>query len=577
MLYNKFVPNKGSLIAILKSCGALRQTQLGEAFHSLVMKVGLAFDLFVQTGLVDFYGKVGNLRSARGVFDEMTDGDVVASNAMITALGMSGYVDDARVLFDKMTERDSTSWNAMMTSYCKSGDVDSARIMFDSNPTKDVVSWNAMIDGYCKSNQLIAAKELFTQMGSTKNSVTWNTIISGLVQHGEFGSAVSTFKEMQARNVRPTEVTMVSLLSACAHLGALNMGEWIHTYIRRNRLKLDVALGNALIDMYCKCGAIEPARDVFYALPCKNIFCWNSMIVGLGMHGYGEEAMNVFNMMEREVVRPDGVTFVGLLSACSHSGLVSAGKEYFSQMRGFYGVEPQVEHYGCMVDLLGRAGHLKEALELIKAMPMKPNSVVLGGLLRACQIHKDAKLSEQVTQQLLELDPSDSGNYVFLSNQYASLKRWGDVDVCRKLMMDRRVRKTPGFCSVEVGGIIHEFVAGDTSHPQFSEITAFLTEIAKELSVRGHKPDTTSVLHDIEEEDKESAIGFHSERIAVAFAIMSTPPGKEIRVMKNLRTCDDCHSALKLMSMIYKRYVIVRDRNRFHHFKNGSCSCRDYW
>lgn len=434
-----------------------------------------------------------------------------------------------------------------------------------------------MIDGYCKRNQLIAAQDLFDRMGLAKNAVTWNTMISACVRYEDFGRAITTFQKMQAEGVKPTEVTMVSLLSACANLGALDMGEWIHGYVRRKNLKVDLVLGNALIDMYSKCGSMQDALDVFHSLPMKNIFCWNSIIVGLGMNGHGEEAIDTFNVMEKEGMKPDGVTFVGLLSGCSHSGLVSLGRKYFSQMLETYGVKPGIEHYGCMVDLFGRAGLLKEALELIRTMQVKPNAVVWGSLLRACQTHKDTNVGEQVTQHLLDLDPSDGGNYVFLSNLYASLNRWDDVDRCRKLMTDMGVRKTPGCSSIEVDNIVHEFVAGDTSHPQFPHINAFLDEIAKQLQGHGHDTDTTSVLHDIENEEKENTVRYHSERIAIAFGLMNSPPGKTIRVVKNLRTCSDCHSAIKLISKVYRREITVRDRKRFHHFRNGSCSCKDYW
>ncbi|KAM7527591.1 hypothetical protein LguiB_031001 [Lonicera macranthoides] len=465
----------------------------------------------------------------------------------------------------------------MITCYCKLGNIDSAQLMFDQNPVKDVVSWNAMMDGYCKSGQLMSAEELFTRMGAAKNFVTWNTMIAGYVHCREFGRALNVFQQMQAERVKPTEVTMVSLLSACAHLGALDMGGWIHAYIKRNRYKIDVVLGNALIDMYCKCGSIEAALDVFHGLHVKNIFCWNSIIVGLGMHGYGKEAIDMFISMVKEGIKPDGVTFVGLLCACSHSGMITTGRRYFSQMHNIYGIEPGIEHYGCMVDLLGRSGHLEEALELIGTMRMKPNSMVWGSLLRACQMHKDTKVGEQVTERLLDLDPCDGGNYVFLSNLYASLNRWKDVDTCRKLMVETGVTKTPGCSSIEVDNIVHEFVAGDTSHPQFSQINAFLDEISKELREHGYESDRGAVLHDIEDEEKENAVRHHSERIAIAFGLMSTPPGKTIRVVKNLRSCSDCHSVIKLISKIFTREIIVRDKNRFHHFRDGFCSCNDYW
>ncbi|XXG60526.1 hypothetical protein AAC387_Pa04g2413 [Persea americana] len=576
MLLDNVKPDAMTFSSILRGCVTFSKISLGEAVHGLILKMGFVFDMFLQTGLLDFYGKAGDLTSAKQVFDEMPQRDVVANNAMIAVLSKCGHVTDAHNLFEKMPERNSASWNCMITCYCKLDDICSARTIFDKNPVKDVVSWNAMIDGYCKSGQIETARELFNRMGSAKNSVTWNTMIAGYVQCREFAKAVLMFQQMQVENVKPTEVTMVSLLSACAHLGALDMGRWIHAYIRHHNLKIDVVLGNALIDMYYKCGSIETALEVFHGLSRKNVYCWNSIITGLGMHGHGKEAIDAFLKMEEEMIRPDGVTFVGLLSGCSHSGLVSEGRQYFSQMIGVYGVEPGIEHYGCMVDLLGRAGFLEDALKLIETMPIKPNSIVWGSLLRACRVHRDTKLSEQVTQRLLELEPHDGGNYVFLSNVYASVNRWNDVEICRRMMTEKGVRKTPGCSSIEVNNVVHEFVVGDTSHPRFAQINAFLDEIVKELRDHGHEPDTASVLHDIDDEEKENAVRYHSEKIAIAFGLMSIRQGP-IRVVKNLRVCRDCHEATKLIAKLFRREIIVRDRNRFHHFRDGFCSCKDYW
>ncbi|KAL3517976.1 hypothetical protein ACH5RR_020565 [Cinchona calisaya] len=444
----QLVPSTTVYSLILRFCAGFDVAQFGKMFHCQMLMLGFESDVILQTGLLDFYAKVGDLVSARKVFVEMPERDVVANNAMIAAFSKYGHVEEAKKLFDSMPESDCCSWNSMITCYCKVGDVASARLVFDQSPRKDVISWNAMIDGHCKSGELMSAEELFVRMGAARNAVTWNTMITGYVHSQEFSRALNLFEKMKAENVMPTEVTMVSLLSACAYLGALEMGEWIHTFIRRKRLRVDVVLGNALIDMYWKCGGIEAALDVFHGLQVKNIFCWNSIIVGLGMYGYGKQAIDIFVSMEREGIKPDGITFVGLLSACSHSGLVPEGRSYFSQMRSFYGIEPAIEHYGCMVDLLGRSGFLEEALELVKTMPMQPNTVVWGSLFQACQMHKDTEIGEKVTQNLLELDAHDGANYVFLSNLYASLKRWNDVNVCRKSMMERGVHKSPGCSSL---------------------------------------------------------------------------------------------------------------------------------
>ncbi|KAK9065977.1 hypothetical protein SSX86_015379 [Deinandra increscens subsp. villosa] len=540
MLYSGLSPDESVLSMIIRSCAGFCAIRLGKALHCQIFKWNFKYDVVLQTGLLDFYAKVDDLKSARRVFDEMPERDIVANNAMISALSKHGFVEDAQNLFNSMQDKNSVTFNSMITCYSKIGDIHSARFIFDSNPVKDVVSWNAMIDGYCKVGNLSYAEELFNKIGGVKNSVTWNAMITGFVHCKEFRRALQLFKHMQDERVKPTEETR--LLTCIAN-----------------------------VEIY------RLALDVFDKLRVKNIYCWNSIIVGLAMHGYGNQAMDYFCRMVQEGMNPDGVTFIGLLCACSHSGLIPEGKLYFSQMQTVYGVEPGIEHYGCMVDLLGRSGQLKAALQLISSMPLKPNAVVWGSLLRSCHIHKDTKLGEQVTQRLLELDPRDGGNYVFLSNLYASLSRWKDVDSCRKLMTVSGVHKVPGCSSIEVDNVVHEFVAGDSSHPQFSQINAYLVEIGKKLKDEGYEPDTGSVFHDIDDEEKEGSVSYHSERIAVAFGLMNTCSGKVIRVVKNLRTCDDCHTVMKLISKVYTREIIMRDRNRFHHFRNGVCSCKDYW
>lgn len=577
MLFESVKPDSFTFSLILRQCVWFEADKVGGSVHCQIVKMGFEGDPFLQTGLVDFYGKVSDLDSAKRMFDKMSVRDVVAHNAMIYALSKSGCVDDARKLFETMPERSAASYNSIITCYCKHGDIDSAQSIFNRNPLKNVMTWNAMIDGYCKTEQLTQAQELFDQMGSTKNLVTWNTMISGCVQCREFLRAVSLFQQMQKEKVHPNEVTMVSLLSACAHLGAPEMGIWIHNYIKNHKIKIDVFVGNALVDMYCKCGDIRTALDVFHGLSTRNTYCWSSIIVGLGMHGYGREAIDAFRGMERDGIKPDRVTFIGLLCGCSHSGLVSKGRHYFSAMHSVYGIEPRIEHYGCMMDLLGRAGFLEEALHLIKSMPMKPNAIVLGSLLRACKIHKDTKTSECLTRILLELDPDDGGNYVFLSNVYVSMRRWDEAEICRKAMTEKGVQKIPGCSSIEVNNTVYEFVAGDTSHPYYLQINKFLAEITRKLMNLGYQPGAAHALHNIEEEEKENAIRYHSEKIAIVFGLMSIGQGKPIRIVKNLRVCDDCHSAIKLIAKIFEREIIVRDRNRFHHFQNGYCSCRDYW
>lgn len=274
---------------------------------------------------------------------------------------------------------------------------------------------------------------------------------------------------------------------------------------------------------------------------------------------------------------PTEITFVGVLYACSHCGMVDEGFNYFRMMKEEYGIVPRIEHYGCMIDLLGRAGLVKEAYEYINNMPMQPNAVIWRTLLGACTIHGHLALGETARAHIRELEPGHSGDYVLLSNLYASERRWSDVQKVRRTMLSDGVRKTPGYSIVELRNCIYEFTMGDRSHPQSEKIYTMLAEITNLLKPKGYVPHTENVLADIEEEEKENALSYHSEKIAIAFMILNTASGIPIRIWKNLRVCADCHLAIKLISKVYEREIVVRDRSRFHHFRDGSCSCRDYW
>jgi pentatricopeptide repeat protein len=309
----------------------------------------------------------------------------------------------------------------------------------------------------------------------------------------------------------------------------------------------------------------------------KDIVVWNAAISGLAMSGHVKAAFGLFGQMEKSGIEPDGNTFVGLLCACTHAGLVDEGRQYFNSMERVFTLTPEIEHYGCMVDLLGRAGFLDEAHQLVKSMPMEANAIVWGALLGGCRLHRDTQLVEVVLKKLIALEPWHSGNYVLLSNIYAASHKWEEAAKIRSIMSERGVKKIPGYSWIEVDGVVHQFLVGDTSHPLSEKIYAKLGELAKDLKAAGYVPTTDHVLFDIEEEEKEHFIGCHSEKLAVAFGLISTAPNDKILVVKNLRVCGDCHEAIKHISRIAGREIIVRDNNRFHCFTDGLCSCKDYW
>lgn len=420
------------------------------------------------------------------------------------------------------------------------------------------------------------ARNLFDEM-RCRDSASWSIIISGYAQNGMESEALALFREMQSEIVNMDVFTLASVVGICGRLGDLDLGKWVHSNIDQENMKVDVVLGTALVDMYSKCGSLDDALEVFHGMLERDVMAWSAMIGGYAINGYGQKALELFDSMKRVHVRPNSVTFTSVLFACSHSGLVDEGCRYFDSMQLEYGIIPQFEHYGCMVDLFCRAGLVTRAHDFIRKMPVKANAVLWRTLLTACKAHGYKELGEDIIREILELEPHGGNNYVLASNMYASLGRWSSVSDLRSQMKDKKVKKEHGWSSIEVDFVVHQFVMGDESHPETDEIYRMLDEMARKLRQEGHSATTTDVLHDIDDEEKEHALGLHSERLAIAYGLLRLPQESPIRIVKNLRVCRDCHSAIKLISAIYKRVIIVRDRVRFHHFREGKCSCNDYW
>ncbi|OVA13601.1 Pentatricopeptide repeat [Macleaya cordata] len=576
MLKSRATPNSFTFPFVIKACSHLAACKEGEQLHGFILKSGIDTDLFSVNGLIHMYGTCGKIDLARMLFDTSPERDLVSWNSMLSGYVNCGLLQEARNVFDEMPKRAVVSWNAMINGYIKCGEIDAARDLFDKMPTQNVESWNILIAGYAKCGRLESSRKIFNEMPE-KNVVSWSAMITAYAQGDHPKEALVLFDEMKNCNVKPNWKTIVSALSACAHLGALDRGKQIHRYVDQSKMKIDSIIATALIDLYAKCGCIENAVRIFDVLPSKDVFTWTAMIGGLAVNGHGEKALELFSQMKEAGVRPNEVTFVGVLCACSHGGFVEMAKEYFDSMRTIYGIQPQIEHYGCMVDILGRAGHLKEAVSFLESIPVKANSVLWGALLGACWIHGDAKIGEYVGDLVIELEPDDGGIYVLLSNIYATVGRWDDARNLRMRMKSKGLSKSPGRSSIEVQGTIHEFYVGDKLHPRTEEIYLMLDEINLRLRFVGYTPNTSYVLFDVENEEKEEAVSYHSEKLAVAFGLISMEAGEPIRIVKNLRVCRDCHTALTFISQIFKRDIIVRDRNVFHYFRDGSCSCRDYW
>jgi pentatricopeptide repeat protein len=573
-----------TVASVLLACARLASQQQGKEIHDYICRSGFDQDGLVGNALVAMYFKCGSIDDARRVFNKMSQRDVVSWNAMVAGYAQIGVCGEALKCFSEMQQvgvkAEPVTVTSVLPACAHLKDLQRGKeihtYIIRSGFQGDVLVGNALIDMYLKCGNIENANQVFEGM-LQRDVISFTTMITGYTQNGHSNKAFKLLQQMELLGMKPDSVTFASVLPACTHIAALRCGKEIHDHIIRHGFNSDVFVGNALIDMYAKNGNIEDARQVFDRMLERDVISWSVMIAGYGMHGHGKEAITLFNRMQLAGMKPDHITFVAVLAACSHAGLVDEGHQYFNSMSRDYHVTPRLEHYTCMVDILGRAGCLNEAYDFIQKMPIKPSAGVWGALLGACRIHCNIDLGECVAKCLLDLKPKHAGYYVLVSNIYAVAGLWGDVAKVRAMMKERGLNKTPGCSWVEVQNRVHAFVVGDKSHPQSKEIYEFLESLISKMEKTGYVTNINFILHDVEDEVKKDIICGHSERLAIAFGLMSTSPNTPLRVIKNLRVCGDCHTVTKFIAKIVGREIIVRDANRFHHFKDGRCSCGDYW
>ncbi|XP_051177862.1 pentatricopeptide repeat-containing protein At2g22410, mitochondrial [Lolium perenne] len=506
---------------LLKACARLQDRSCGTAVLGHVFKLGFHADVFVLNAAMHFLAVCASMAEARRLFDQSHVRDLVSWNTLIGGYVRRGVPAEALELFWRMVAEDGEvspdevtmigvvsgcgqlrdlelgrrlhgyvdsygvrrtvrMMNVLMDMYVKCGDLERAKSVFERIGSKTVVSWTTMIVGYAKFGMMEDARRVFDEMPE-RDAFPWNALMAGYVQCKQGKDALRLFHEMQAAKVDPDEITMVNLLSACSQLGALETGMWVHHFIDRNRLSLSVALGTSLVDMYAKCGNIEKAVHVFKEIPQKNALTWTAMICGLANHGHAHEAIEYFRRMIELGLQPDEITFIGVLSACCHAGLVKEGRHFFSLLVSKYHLERKMKHYSCMIDLLGRAGYLDEAEHLVNTMPMEPDAVVWGAIFFACRMHGNISLGERAAMKLVELDPSDSGIYVLLANMYAEANMRKKADKVRAMMRHLGVEKVPGCSCIELNGVVHEFMVKDKSHTDTNAIYDCLHEITLQI------------------------------------------------------------------------------------------------
>ncbi|KAK9066673.1 hypothetical protein SSX86_013996 [Deinandra increscens subsp. villosa] len=586
MLLCGFMPDRFTLSGVVSACAELGLISVGKQMHSWVIKSGLCMDVCIGCSLVDMYAKCATnepMEDARKVFQRMPNHNVMSWTAIITGYVQSGGLDTTAIEhYCKMiTQGDVLPNHFTYSSLFKAcgglSDVEIGKQIHNHAVKSGLVSvncvGNSLISMYARSGSMEDAQKAF-EILLDKNLISYNAIVDGYVKNTSSDEAFKMFNKFEAG---VDSFTFASLLSAAASLGAVGKGEEMHARLVKSGFGSNQRVCNALISMYSRCGDIEAAARVFNKMEQRNIISWTSIITGFAKHGLAKSALKVFDQMLQAGVKPNEVTYIAVLSACSHAGMVNEGLQHFSLMRSEHKITPKMEHYACVVDLFGRSGSLEKAVDFIDSMPFKADALVWRTLLGACQVHGNTELGRLSAKMITDLDPDDPSAYILLSNLYASKGEWEKVVKLRRTMKERNLIKEAGCSWIESENQAHKFYVGDTCHPRAHEIYKELDQLVTDIRELGYVPDTDFVLHELDKKEKERYLVQHSEKIAVAFGLISVSKTKPIRVFKNLRVCGDCHSAMKYISVARGREIVVRDSNRFHHFKNGSCSCNDYW
>lgn len=567
----------------IKLCSNIRNLNFARQLHCQVLRGLFECGDGIRTALMVAYSKCNDMDSAVTSFNTMHgDRNVISWTALITGYLQNGGSSRAVNLFRQMIREgvipNSFTYSVILNAYpFVSPSIVHAQVIKTSYEGLSTVG-TALLDTYFKQGNSDAATKIFNSMPE-KDIVSWSAILAGYAQIGDSERAVKVFMKLGREGfVRPNEYTFSSVINACTGpTSGAEQGRQLHGCSIKWGFSNALVVSSALVTMYAKRGNIENANKVFQRQRERDSISWNSMISGYAQHGNGKKALEIFEEMRSHNIPMDSVTFIGVISACTHAGLVDEGEKYFNMMVEDHSIKPMEEHYSCMVDLYSRAGRLGKAMELIESMSFPAGVSSWLSILAGCRAHQNLELGKVAAERLISLQPDHSAAYVLLSNIYAALGDWHERRKVRRMMEERKVKKEAGLSWIEVKNKTHSFLAGDVSHPLTNQIYMKLDELRSRLRDVGYRPDTNYVLHDVDEEHKEAILSQHSERLALAFGLISTSPEVPIQIMKNLRVCGDCHTVFKIVSEIEGREITVRDSNRFHHFKGGFCSCGDYW
>ncbi|CAM8974510.1 unnamed protein product [Rhodiola kirilowii] len=545
-------PNSNSITGVLQAVSELNLFDLGREVHCYVIRHGLHQNVYAGTSIIDMYLKNDHLVDARRVFDSLGNKNIFAWNSLISGYSFKGFLDEASSLLNQMQVEGFKP---------------------------DLVTWNSMISGYSLSgqyNEALSVIDNIKNTGMKPTVISWTALISGCAQNESYEQSLTFCTQMQQEGVTPNSATVSCVLSSCAGLSLLRKGREAHCFSLRHGLD-DIYVVTSLIDMYSKSGNLSTARMIFKMTSNKTLACWSCMIMALAVYGYAEEAVSHFYEMCAEGIKPNGMTFTAVLTACKLTGLVDQGWEIFDRISTDYGVVATIEHYSCMVDLLGRTGYLDEAWDFVSTMPIQPDATVWGALLVSSRLHKNLERAETAAKKLFELEPYNSANYVLMMNLYSSLNRWEDVERLQEVMQSLGLKTRIVWSWTQINQTVHVFSTEEKRHPDEGEIYFELYKLITEMRKLGYVPDTSCVYKNTDEAEKETLLLGHTEKLALTYGLIRTDGSKPIRVTKNTRICADCHTVAKYMSLIRNREIYIRDGLRLHHIQEGICSCKDHW
>ncbi|XP_060675066.1 pentatricopeptide repeat-containing protein At5g65570 isoform X2 [Ziziphus jujuba] len=586
MVLEGVLPDEFTFSSVFKAFSELGLVHQGRQAHGVSVVLGLEVsNAFVGSALVDMYAKFGKMKDARLVADRVMDKDVVLFTALIVGYNQHGDGGEALDVFGNMIKQgikaNEYTFASILITCGNLEDLGVGKLVhglvIKSGFGSAVASQTSLLTMYARCGLIIDSLNVFSNI-LHPNQVSWTSIIVGLVQNDKEELALSKFKEMIRSSIIPNSFTLSSVIQASSSLAMLETGKQIHAIVMKFGLDTTGYAGAALVDLYGKCGSTEMARSVFDALNEIDIVSMNSMIYGYAQNGFGHKALKLYNEMKDLGLEPNDVTILSVLLACKNAGLVKEGCQIFDLIRNNNkNFELTREHYACVVDLFGRSGRLDEAEMLIKQVSNK-DVVLWRTLLSACKIHGKVEMAERAVNRALDITPGDEGTHILMSNVYASTGNWSQVIEMKSSIREMKLKKNPAMSWVDVNKEVHIFKAGDWSHPRSREIFETLENLIEKVTNLGYVPDTRFVLQDFDEENKKRSLYYHSEKLALAYALwMTSDKTTSIRIFKNLRVCGDCHSWIKFVSKVVGREIIARDAKRFHHFKDGFCSCGDYW